>query len=94
MLSGLDHKQASDPDCPQCGSNMALREAKRGTRGGCCSQAPVARRVRCVQDSKKTARRAVATTLRPLELDHLRRMDVATGPNFGEQLFARRGVEI
>jgi hypothetical protein len=69
MLSELDHKQTSDPNCPQCGSNMALREVRRGLRAG-------------------------VVALRPLELDYLRRMDVAAGANFREQFFARRGVEI
>ena len=94
MLLGFDHKQKSDSDCPRCGSNMVLREPKRGTWGGCCSHAPVARRIRCVQDTEKTARRAVATTLRPLELDHLRGMDIGADPKFREQFFARRGVEL
>jgi len=32
--------------------------------------------------------------VRRSQLDHLRGVDVAAGPNFGEQFFARRGIEI
>src|SRR4029077_12346336 len=77
---------------PTTMSRAAVRKYKRKARPA--AVAPMPNVARSNGGCRRAARTDMENLGRRSKLDHLGGVDVTAGPNFGEQFFARRGVEI
>src|ERR1700693_5005 len=82
----------SSGQSPTTISRAAVRKYKRKARPA--TVAPMPNVATSNGDCRRVARTDMENLGRRSQLDHLRGVDVTAGPNFGEQFFARRGVEI